>query len=132
MYFERFKIGQKEFTSDEIVARNNNRKDEKLSKNEIKKSFFFLFWRIEIALFCRHSISHCHYSFLDRAENISNFPRFHKNLNSSEHLNNIFENSLLKGSFWTRELQSNYRVALKSSTENYIVNSTISNYQFFC
>jgi len=56
---------------------------------------FFLYWPDENAQFCINSIGH-----LGWLSCISNFPRFHKNVDSLERLKCISENSSQKGSFW--------------------------------
>ena len=56
---------------------------------------FSLYWRVENVQFWINSIGH-----LGWLSCISNFPRFHKNVNSMELWKYISENSSPKGSFW--------------------------------
>ena len=85
---------------------------------------FFLYWRVENVQFWINSIGH-----LGWLSCISNFPRFHKNLNSLELWKYISENSSPKGSFWRNKKKSEFSelswdspyllaVALKSLKNN--------------
>ena len=64
---------------------------------------FFLYWRVENLQFWTNSIGHL--GWLSR---ISNFPRFHKNVNSLEPWKYISENSSPKGSFWRNKRKSEF------------------------
>ena len=66
---------------------------------------FFLYWRVENVQFWIISIGHL--GWLSR---ISNFPRFHKNVNSPELWKYISENSSPKGSFWRNKRKSEFSV----------------------
>ena len=66
---------------------------------------FFLYWRVENVQFWTNSIAHL--GWLSR---ISNFPRFHKNVNSPELWEYISENSSPKGSFWRNKRKSEFSV----------------------
>ena len=64
---------------------------------------FFLHWRYENVQFWTNSIGHL--GWLSR---ISNFPRFHINVNSLEPWKYISENSSPKGSFWSNKRKSEF------------------------
>ena len=64
---------------------------------------FFLYWRYENVQFWTNSIGHL--GWLSR---ISNFPRFHKNVNSLELWKYVSENSSPKGSFWRSKRKSEF------------------------
>ena len=64
---------------------------------------FFLYWRVENVQFWTNSIGHL--GWLSR---ISNFLRFHKNVNSLEPWKYISENSSPKGSFWSNKRKSEF------------------------
>ena len=64
---------------------------------------FFLYWRVENVQFWINSIGH-----LGWLSCISNFPRFHKNVNSLELWKYISENSSPKGSFWRNKKNPNF------------------------
>ena len=64
---------------------------------------FFLYWRVENVQFWINSIGH-----LGWLSCISNFPRFHKNVNSLELWKYISENSSPKGSFWRNKKKSEF------------------------
>ena len=64
---------------------------------------FFLYWRVENVQFWINSIGH-----LGWLSCISNFPRFHKNVNSLELWRYISENSSPKGSFWRNKKKSEF------------------------
>ena len=64
---------------------------------------FFLYWRVENVQFWTNSIGH-----LDWLSRISNFPRFHKNVNSLELWKYVSENSSPKGSFWSNKRKSEF------------------------
>ena len=63
----------------------------------------FLYWRVENVQFWINSIGH-----LGWLSCISNFPRFHKNVNSLELRKYISENSSPKGSFWRNKKNPNF------------------------
>ena len=63
----------------------------------------FLHWRVENVQFWTNSIGHLGWS-----SRISNFPRFHKNVNSLELWKYISENSSPKGSFWSNKRKSEF------------------------
>ena len=71
---------------------------------------FFVYWPVENVQFCVNSIGH--FGLLSV---ISNFPRFHKNMNSLELLNYISENSSPKGSFWRNKSESEFSDLLLDS-----------------
>ena len=62
-----------------------------------------LYWRVENVQFWINSIGH-----LGWLSCISNFPRFHKNVNSLELWKYISENSSPKGSFWRNKKKSEF------------------------
>ena len=64
---------------------------------------FFLYWRVENVQFWINSIGH-----LGWLSCTSNFPRFHKNVNSLELWKYISENSSPKGSFWRNKKNPNF------------------------
>ena len=64
---------------------------------------FFLYWRVEYVQFFINSIGH-----LGWLSYISNFPRFHKNVNSLKLWKYISENSSPKGSFWRNKRRSEF------------------------
>ena len=64
---------------------------------------FFLYWHVENVQFWINSIGH-----LGWLSCISNFPRFHKNVNSLELWKYISENSSPKGYFWHNKKKSEF------------------------
>ena len=64
---------------------------------------FLLYWRVENVQFWINSIGH-----LGWLSCISNFPRFHKNVNSLKLWKYISENSSPKGSFWRNKKKSEF------------------------
>ena len=71
---------------------------------------FFLYWPVENAQFCINSIGH-----LGWLSGVSNFPRFHKNVNSLELLKYISENSSPKGSFWRNKRKFEFSALSRDS-----------------
>ena len=64
---------------------------------------FFLYWCVGNVQFWVNCIGHL--GWLSR---VSNFPRFHKNVNSLELWKYISENSSPKGSFWRNKRKSKF------------------------
>ena len=85
------------FTSRWLLAQKNDQSvNYKLCEYEIQaRSLLSVLWPVENVEFCINSI--CHLGWLC---GISNFLRFHKNVNLPELWKYIFENSLPKGSLW--------------------------------